>query len=191
MDLDRPPLSRIIEEELVGNRILSHFYYPKYVKALELTGNERVLEFGSGGGLMSRALIQVINRGGSLTCVDISEYWIKKAQKRMRDFSNVEFRLGDITQMDLPDNAYDTVVIHFVLHDIDPAKRIDVMNALTKLLRPEGTMVIREPVKPGHGIPLAEIRTLMRDCGLREHRSGCTKSWRWKWVCDGVFIKSW
>lgn len=50
MDPKHPPLLRIIEEELIDYRIRSRFSHPDFVKKLGLSGSERVLEFGSGGG---------------------------------------------------------------------------------------------------------------------------------------------
>jgi ubiquinone/menaquinone biosynthesis C-methylase UbiE len=188
---ERPPLARIIEEELIDYRIRSHFSHPKYVRSLTFNGDERVLEFGSGGGCLSRALAQVLQNGGSLTCVDTLRYWITKAQSRLKPWTNIEFLTGDVTRMQLPEAKFDAVVIHFVLHDVLPDARSDVMDALAKTLHPEGVLHIREPAKPGHGMPVSEIRALMRAAGLRELRAGCTKSFQWKWICDGIFRKSW
>ena len=188
---EHPPLARIIEEELIDYRIRSHFSHPKYVRSLTFNGDEQVLEFGSGGGCLSRALAQVLQNGGSLTCVDPSRYWITKAQSRLKPWTNIEFLTGDVTRMQLPEAKFDAVVIHFVLHDVLPDARSDVMDALAKTLHPEGVLHIREPAKPGHGMPVSEIRALMRGAGLRELRAGCTKSFQWKWICDGIFRKSW
>lgn len=191
MDNDHPPLTRIIEEELIDYRIRSRYYHPKYVKTLGLTGSERVLEFGSGGGCLSRVLAGTLSPEGSLSCVEISPYWVEKAQRRLKDFTNIEFLLGDITHMTIPENHFDIVIIHFVLHDVEPSARIDVISALVRGLRPEGTVFIHEPAKPEHGMPLSEIRALMRNAGLREEQAGCTRSWQRKWTCGGTFKKSW
>jgi ubiquinone/menaquinone biosynthesis C-methylase UbiE len=191
MENGHPPFARIIEEELIDYRIRSWFYHPAYVKSLGLTGTERVLEFGSGGGCLSRVLARTLSPEGALSCVEISPYWTEKAQRRLKIFTNIEYLLGDITQMALLKDHFDTVIIHFVLHDIEPAARIDVVSALAGCLHPEGTVFIREPAKPEHGMPLFEIRALMRDAGLREHQAGCTRSWQRKWICGGIFKKSW
>jgi ubiquinone/menaquinone biosynthesis C-methylase UbiE len=191
VDEEHPPLIRIIEEELIDYRIRSRFSHPKYVSSLNFKGDERVLEFGSGGGCMSRALAHALQNGGSLTCVDISPHWISKAQSRLKQFTNIEFLTGDVTRMQLPDAKFDAVVIHFVLHDVLPTARADVMDALAKTLHPEGVLHIREPAKPGHGMPVSEIRALMRGAGLREVRVGCTRSFRLKSICRGIFRKSW
>jgi ubiquinone/menaquinone biosynthesis C-methylase UbiE len=191
MNPEHPPLARIIEEELIDYRIRSRFYHPGYVKSLGLSGRERVLEFGSGGGCLSRVLATTLSPGGALSCVEISPYWTEKARRRLKAFTNIEYLQGDITRMAVPGNHFDAVLVHFVLHDVEPSARIDVVSALAQCLRPEGTLFIREPAKPEHGMPLFEIRALMQDAGLREIHAGCTKSRQWRWICDGTFKKSW
>ena len=191
MENDIPPFARIIEEELIDFRIRSHFYHSDYVKKLGLSGTERVLEFGSGGGCLSRVLARTLSPNGSLSCVEISPYWVKKARQRLNIFTNIEYLQGDITQMTLPKKQFDAVIIHFVLHDIEPVARIGVVSTLAKCLRPEGTLFICEPAKPEHGMPLSEIRALMRDAGLREIYTGCTRSLLRTWICNGTFKKSW
>ncbi len=182
---------RIIEEELIENLILSHTYYPAYAAGLGLAGHERLLEFGSGGGLLSRELVSILFPEGSLTCIDISKYWMDKARRRLSHFPGIEYRCGDVTVMELPENRFDAIIIHFSLHEVDGQQRIDVLSRLAKTLRPEGTLHIREPARQDHGMEIDEIRNLMRDAGLRTQHAGCTRSWYYGVVCDGIFRKSW
>jgi ubiquinone/menaquinone biosynthesis C-methylase UbiE len=140
---------------------------------------------------MSRALAHALSPDGSLTCVDISEYWTGKAKRRLKSFSNIRFLPGDITQMDLPAASFDAAVIHYALHDIEPGARGDVMDAIAETLRPEGSLFIREPGHPSHGIPLPEIRNLTLCAGFRELHAGCKRSLIWRSVCNGQFLKSW
>lgn len=191
MDNDSPPLARVLEEELIENLFLSRFLYPVYVRSLDLAGHEHVLEYMSGGGLMSRAIGRILAPEGSLTCVDTSRYWVGKAQRRLARCPNVTSLCGDITAMDLAENHFDTAIVRFALHKTDVRKRIDVVSALARLLRPEGTLHIREPGGTGSGVPLPEIRTLMRDAGLREVHAGCTALYFSGPVCTGVYVKSW
>jgi len=191
MEENHPNITRIMEEELIDYQLRSRFYHPNYVKSLGLAGTERVLEFGSGGGSISRVLAGALSPEGALTCVEISPYWIEKARHRLKAFSNISYHLGDITQMALPADHFDTVIMHFVLHDIEPATRAEIVSTLAQCLRPEGSLFIREPANPLHGMPLSEIRSLMRNAGLREIRTGCTRTWRRTWICGGTFKKSW
>jgi ubiquinone/menaquinone biosynthesis C-methylase UbiE len=146
-------------------------YYRRFVSGLGLRGDERVLVFGSGWGNESFYIARALSAGGgTLTCVDISETWIKTAQKRLREFSNVNFIRGDITA-----EAYrgiligfDAAVVHFALHDVNPADRSGAAVALARALRRGGALHIKEPVKASHGVSPEEVRSLMTGAGLRE-----------------------
>ena len=89
-------------------------------------------------------------------------------QKKMNNYSNVEFKLGTIFDLDIPDNSYDAVVIHYVLHDIDSNLREEIVKALSRKLKKGGKVYIREPLADNHGMPAAEIRELMIEAGLNE-----------------------
>jgi len=55
-----------------------------------------------------------------------------------------------------------------VIHDIDPAKRQDTINALAQKLKKDGALFIREPIKKSHGMAVGEIQTLFSNAGLAE-----------------------
>ena len=56
-----------------------------------------MLDFGCGGGVGSRCLAGLLNAGGSLTCVDVSNYWIEKARSRLKKYPSVECRAAQWT----------------------------------------------------------------------------------------------
>jgi ubiquinone/menaquinone biosynthesis C-methylase UbiE len=126
-------------------------YYRGFARILSPHGNERVLDFGSGSGICSRHIAARLQpNGGQLDCLDISYGWSKVIRKTLKRYRNVTYHLGRITQLDLPESAYDAVVIHFVLHDIPTAERLGILKALARRLKPGGRLLLREP--HGHGI---------------------------------------
>jgi ubiquinone/menaquinone biosynthesis C-methylase UbiE len=108
----------------------------------------------------------LLNENGHLTCVDISNYWIKKATRRLRKYPNVECKVGDIRYLQIPDYSFDVISVFHVIHDIAPKERQETVRALGKKLKVDGTLFIREPVKKSHGMPTAEIRTLFLKANL-------------------------
>ena len=59
--------------------------YKKYLKTLNLQENNKVLELGPGPGIMSKLISKYISGEDSLlTCVDISETWIRVLKRKMR-----------------------------------------------------------------------------------------------------------
>jgi 2-polyprenyl-3-methyl-5-hydroxy-6-metoxy-1,4-benzoquinol methylase len=170
----------------LGLTILSPYYY-HFVRGLKLIGNERVLDFGSGSGVCSRHIAAcLLKAGGSLDCVDVSHRWIRVARKTLTRYSNTNFHLGHIAEVPVPDGAFDMVVVHFVLHDIPAIQRASVVRALARKLKPEGWLVLREPV--AEGFCPDELRQLALNAGLVPHASGTRRILVWQ-LQDGWFCR--
>jgi 2-polyprenyl-3-methyl-5-hydroxy-6-metoxy-1,4-benzoquinol methylase len=160
-------------------------YYRQFVRGLHLNGSERVLDFGSGSGVCTRHIATRLSEaGGSLDCVDISHKWIRVARRTLRHYHNVNFHLGDILEAPLPDGAFDTVVVHFVLHDIPVMQRAGVIHALARKLKPRGCLRVREPIT--ESLSVENLRQLMLDTGLVADELGTRRSLIWQ-IQDGQF----
>ena len=174
-DFEHPSILFILEDKLkslLGGLLL----YNPYFKTFALRGNESVLDFGCGGGNGSQCLANLLDKGGHLTCIDVSRYWIARARKRLDKYSNVECKSGDIRKLDIPDSSFDVISIFYVIHDIAPAERQDIVKVLSQKLKVGGLFFIKEPVKKPHGMPPEEIRALLSDVGLNEIEHKETKS---------------
>jgi SAM-dependent methyltransferase len=167
-----PPVLEIRITLALGMTLLSPYYH-RFARDLNLRGDERVLDFGSGSGICSRHIAARLKHGGQLACVDISQGWMKVIRKTLRRYNNVSFHLGHITEVDLPDSAFDRIVIHFVLHDIPATERLGVMYSLARRLKPQGRLIVREP--QGHGFTLEELNQLTVAAGLDPLKSTLRK----------------
>ena len=127
--------------------------------------------------------------GGSVTCVDICPPLIRIAEKRLRRYSNARCLLGRIETHALDPGSFDRIVIHNALHDIPRDERQEAVTELARVLKPEGKLHLREPVKPSHGATPDEIRALMNGVGLEEERSSEYKLFPIGPVYDAVFAK--
>ncbi|MCD1295088.1 hypothetical protein CUJ83_08765 [Methanocella sp. CWC-04] len=166
-------------------------YYKNFVKSIGLKGNEKVLEYGSGAGNVSRHIARSLLKGdGHLTCVDISRVWLGVIKKALKKFPNVDYKIGDISGLDLKDGHYDIAVIHFVLHEIDEGDRQDKVNVIVKKLNMGGRIVIKEPINEGHGMPAEDIVKIMKNAGLQEKGSWFGKSFLTGHTYHGVFERS-
>jgi len=143
-------------------------YLRRVVASLELAGSERVLDFGSGAGSEAIYLARALDRGGRLTCLDVSPTWLAEARRRLSACDNVTFLLGEAPEVGLPAESFDLVWAHYVLHDVDPAALPAVLEALARALAPQGRFVVVEPVATRHGPFVDELRGLIRQAGLVE-----------------------
>jgi ubiquinone/menaquinone biosynthesis C-methylase UbiE len=175
IDFEHPSFLFILEDKL---KVLlgGPFFYNSYLKKFGLNGTERVLDFGCGGGTGSVCLAKLLNSSGELTCVDISKYWIEKAEHRLRRYGNAKCLVGDIRKLDIPENRFDIISIIHVIHDITPTERQSVTDRLASLLNRNGKLFIREPIKESHGMPVSEIVTLLTNSGLSETQADVSKS---------------
>lgn len=146
--------------------------YRGLVQSIGLRGDERVLDFGSGSGAAARHIAPLLQaKGGRLTCVDISPAWLAEVKKALRAYSNVEYRLGHLWDLDLPPASFDVVLVNYVLHDIPRAERARIVAELAHVLRPEGRLISGEPTGAGHGMTAAELDELFFGAGLEAERS--------------------
>ena len=167
VDFDNPSFLFVLEDMLkglLGCRLL----YKPYIKSFGLKGDENILDFGCGGGTGSKCILNFLNENGYLTCIDTSSYWMRRAEKRLSKYPNVGCKLGDIRELHIPDCSYDVITIMHVIHDIEPVKRQDTVNALSQKLKKNGSLFIREPIKRSHGMAVEEIQTLLANANLLE-----------------------
>ena len=175
IDFEHPSFLFILEDKLKG-LLGGPLLYNPYFKTFELSGNEKILDFGCGGGAGACCLAKLLNDGGHLTCVDVSNYWIDKAKCRLERYTNVECLAGDIRELDIPERSFDIISIFHVIHDIAPEERQSISDRLATLLNRNGKLFIREPIKESHGMPVSEILTLLTNSGFKEIQSDVGKS---------------
>jgi ubiquinone/menaquinone biosynthesis C-methylase UbiE len=161
--------------------------YRTAVEELDLRGDERVLDFGSGAGTPARLIARKLaEAGGSLTCVDVSEAWLETARRRLNGHSNVSFLQGEIADLEVPCGSHDVVFIHFVLHDIPAGQRPVVVQHLARLLTSGGKLFIREPLG---AIGQDEVRGLMQQAGLDEVQANYSRLPLVGKTYHGLFVK--
>jgi len=137
--------------------VYGRVYYKKLLKALELNGSESFLDFGSGTGVLAKKIIKELSNGGKLTCLDLSEAFLKKIRKKLRNHKNVDYILGDIREMNIPSNTH--------LPDED---RLDLLQSIVNTLKPDGKVYVIEFLALPHGIPEVALFKLFSGTGLSE-----------------------
>jgi ubiquinone/menaquinone biosynthesis C-methylase UbiE len=165
-------------------------YYARFVRSLNLKGDERVIDFGSGPGAAAVHLAAALAEGGGqVTCVDVSHAWLRAARRTTARYANVAFKLGEIAALDIADGAYDAVFMHFVLHDIPAKKRPEAVRHLAAKLRAGGRLFLREPTGKGHGMPPDEIHRLMIGAALNQVSLGTGRLLWIQPIADGLYLK--
>jgi 16S rRNA G1207 methylase RsmC len=115
--------------------------YKAFADHLPIIGNERVLDFGCGMGTVAYYISKRL-LNGDLTCLDISERWLKICRKTLQGCENVCF----LNTVELLKESFDMIYCHLVLHDISDNDLETVVSALVKSLKSGGVLIFREPL---------------------------------------------
>lgn len=105
---------------------------------------------------------------GHITCLDISERWLKICRKTLRGFSNVDFVHAET--LTLSADSFDLVYCHFVLHDVEEDALATVINAIVNCLKSGGIIVFREPLKEAEKLNIIKRLIVQNKLVLKNSR---------------------
>lgn len=104
----------------------------------------KVLDFGCGVGRLTRAFASRFQ-----TCygVDISERMIENARRLNQDFTNCQFRVNTVDNLQIfPDDTFDMIYTNLVLQHV-PSRAIieSYIQDFVRILKPSGVLVFQLP----------------------------------------------
>lgn len=163
------PSKLLIKYEVFISGIVLRPSYKSFVNKLNLSGNESILDFGSGAGGEAIHIAKFIqNKNGKLTCMDISHSWLEVVKYRLSDYKNIDTIEGDITKLNITQNSFDVIVLRLVLHDIPNEQRKSVIKIFYNILKKNGIIYIYEPITTNHSINETEMRSLFKNAHFYE-----------------------
>jgi arsenite methyltransferase len=110
------------------------------LKALELREGERVLDIGSGPGLLANDMAASVGHNGRVCGIDISDDMLTMSRKRCAHQTWTEFRKADATKLPYPDDSFDAAVSTQVYEYV--ANIPAALAELYRVMRPGGRVVV-------------------------------------------------
>ncbi|HSS19742.1 MAG TPA: class I SAM-dependent methyltransferase [Pyrinomonadaceae bacterium] len=103
---------------------------------------ESALEIGCGAGTFSRRLAAHFDQ---VLALDISPEMIRLARERSAEFPNIEYKLADVLDYDLPAESFDCIATSATLHHLPYREMLVKMKAA---LKPDGVLLILDLFEP-------------------------------------------
>jgi arsenite methyltransferase len=134
-------------DEAISRKVEAVYLTPDVVsqrrevmQALQLAAGERVLDIGSGPGLLAADMAEAVGPQGRVCGIDASEAMLAMARKRCAGRPWCEFQKADAGALPYPDSSFDAAVstqVYEYVRDIPAA-----LAELHRVLRPGGRAAI-------------------------------------------------
>lgn len=146
-DIDREPdPQRYIESLEARGRMRSQARLRRrFLKFAGITSGWRVLEVGSGTGVVCRDLARIVGSRGAVVGVDPSRVFVEAARRLARERqvdSQTRFEVGDGRRLRFRDGAFDaTLAITVLLHLSNP---VGILREMIRVTRPGGVVGVQD-----------------------------------------------
>ena len=136
----------------------------KLINLADIHANATVLDVGSGTGVLIPYLHAKVGACGKITAVDFSENMLAKAQEKFSNLNNLNFLVGDILEMDLPQNFYEVVIcLNFFPHL--HTRKEEFLLKMNSALKNGGSLIVM------HDISRETVNNIHRESEVvAEHR---------------------
>ena len=115
-----------------------------------ITSGQKILDVGTGTGILVPYLTKAVGHNGSVTAIDYSEKMLQRCEKKHSHIKNVNIRVGNIEEKIFPPESFDVIICFGVFPHLDNKQQ--ALNNMNYALEPHGKLVI------AHALSSEELR---------------------------------
>lgn len=131
------------------SRLLS--FLDELVPQFDLKSGQKVLDIGTGTGVLIPYLIEAVGPSGAVTAIDSSEKMIQKCKTKHSQLRNVNIKIGNIEEEAFPPEFFDAVICFGVFPHINRKEK--ALRNISSMLKPSGKLII------AHALSREELET--------------------------------
>ncbi|MHB1610216.1 MAG: class I SAM-dependent methyltransferase [Sulfobacillus sp.] len=163
------PMAMALEQFFLTNPIRMRFFGPRQALALlGDAGGKRILEIGTGVGVILEALFHRVGPDGLVAGLDIQPQAISYTASRLKDAGaeHADVRLGSAVALPWSNQTFDRVLMVSMLGELPDTQRVQALREMARVLRSDGQGILTEFWPDPHYIGEARLKRYCLDAGL-------------------------
>lgn len=130
--------ARTWDEKFLTSRLSA--FLEKLVPKFGLKLGQKVLDVGTGTGVLIPYLVKELGPKGSVIAIDFSENMVQECKTKHKHLKNVNVKLGNIEEKQFPPETFDAVICFGVFPHLQNKQK--VLQNIRSVLKSEGKLVI-------------------------------------------------
>jgi ubiquinone/menaquinone biosynthesis C-methylase UbiE len=126
-------------DERFQNQELTNFL-SQLVPTFQLKQGQKVLDVGTGTGLLVPFLVEAVGSTGQVTAIDFAEKMVKVCKAKYANLPNVTVLVQQVEKLDLYSGTFDAVTCFGLFPHLENKK--EALNQINRVLKPGGKLII-------------------------------------------------
>ncbi len=131
------------------------------VPTFNLKTGQKILDVGTGTGILIPFLLKEVGPTGHVTAVDYAEKMVEVCKSKYAHLPNVNFEVQQVEKLDFPSASFDAVTCFGLFPHLE--NKEDALRQLNRVLKPGGKLII------AHALSSAEIKMHHRNAPVVAH----------------------
>ena len=147
-------------DEQYQNQELTDFL-SKLVPTFPLKRGQRVLDVGTGTGILIPFLVEAVGSTGHVTAIDFAEKMVEACKAKYVGLPNVNIVVQQVENLDFPSETFDAVTCFGLFPHLENKQK--ALNQMNRVLKPSGKLIIV------HALSSKELKAHHRNAAVVAH----------------------